>query len=84
MKMKRKTLVFAFIGKHGGGLKVEVLPKHMRYKGVDGIRLKFRSSEDAKKHPNECWSFDMKDWEALAIIEGLTKALQYKKGHWRK
>lgn len=72
--MKRKRCVYELQGRKNGFIKVWVLPKHQRHAGVDGIQLQYQAT-NAKKYE----AIEMKDWEALAIIEGLTRALLYKR-----
>lgn len=75
--MKRKKLIYESVGKSGGFVKVYLIPKNKRHKGVDGIELRWASDKEAKKR-NYNFVF-MKDWEAMVIIKGLIMALVEKK-----
>ncbi len=69
--------IYKLTGKNNGTIIVSIIPKSQRQDG-DSIELLLRNSKEKEMH-NIC----MKDWEALAIIEGLSRALLYKKGGFR-
>lgn len=75
MKQRRK-LAYSLEAKNGGGFRTYIVPKERRRdkRKVDCIELYWRSSEEAK-NSNEWHSVALKDWEAIAIIEGLSAAL---------
>lgn len=76
-KMKNK-LVYESIGRNGGFLRAYTIPKEKRHKGVDGIKLVWASDDEIKK--KVCNYVQIKDWEALLVIEALVSALIVKKG----
>ena len=65
-------------GKTRGGLEIYILPKEQRPHGVDGIEIVWMSGREAKQK-KDAHSVRIKDWEALCLIEGLTRALLDKK-----
>ena len=74
--MKNKV-VYELKGKYGINVRISLIPKNKRYKG-DGLCLEVMS-DDTIKNEGKSTIIEMKDWEALEIIEALSHGLLVKK-----
>ena len=76
--MNRKKMVYRMRGKHNGGFMFWIVPKEKAPHGKDDIQMMWANSQEAKDGTeHNCY---LQDWEALAIIQGLTYALMEKEG----
>jgi len=75
----RAVRVFECAGKAGGFIKVFLVPREHRPRGVDGIRIEMLESGG-----ETVYSHWFKDWEAQAVAAGLNFALLQKKLNKKK